>query len=50
MKYIVNNRKKFATLAEACRYADAIHRKTGVFVSVEALPRLGGVAEPLLVY
>ena len=51
MKYIVNKGKKFATLAEACRYADAIHRKTGVFVSVEAIrPKLGGIAEPLLVY
>ena len=51
MKYIVNNRKKFANLVAACQYADAIHRKTGVFVSVEAIrPRLGGVAEPLLVY
>ena len=50
MKYIVNN-KKFASLVAACQYADAIHRKTGVFVSVEAIrPRLGGVSEPLLVY
>ena len=37
MKYIVNNRKKFATLAEACECAAAIHRRTGVFVAVEAL-------------
>ncbi len=37
MKYIVNNRKKFASLVAAILYANAIHRKTGVVVSVEAI-------------
>ena len=34
MKYIVEG-KKFAGLAEACEYAAELHRRTGVFVSVE---------------
>ena len=37
MKYIVNRKRKFATLAEACECASAIHRRTGVFVAVKAL-------------
>lgn len=37
MKYIVNRKRKFVTLAEACECAAAIHRRTGVFVAVEAL-------------
>lgn len=37
MKYIVNGKRKFATLAEACEYAASIHRRTGAFVSVEAI-------------
>jgi len=38
MKYIVEG-KKFAGLAEACEYAASIHRRTGVFVSVESIQR-----------
>jgi hypothetical protein len=37
MKYIVNGKRKFATLPEALAFASSIHRRTGVFVSVEAL-------------
>jgi hypothetical protein len=37
MKYIVNGKRKFATLAEAIAHAASIHRRTGVFVSVEEL-------------
>lgn len=37
MRYIVNGKRKFATLPEALAYATSIHRRTGFFVSVEAL-------------
>lgn len=36
-KFIVGGKKRFSTLAEACAYAAAFHRRTGIFVSVEAL-------------
>lgn len=37
MKYIVNGKRKFKTLLEAIDCANAIYRKTGVFVSVEEI-------------
>ena len=37
IKYIVGGKKVCYSLAEACEYAAAIHRRTGVFVSVEEL-------------
>lgn len=37
MKYIVNGRRRFSTLEDALACAARIHRRTGVFVSVEAL-------------
>ena len=35
-KYVVNG-KRFATLEAACAHAASIHRRTGVFVAMEAV-------------
>lgn len=40
MKFICN-RKKFATLAEACAYAGKVFRKTGNIVAIEAIAKKG---------
>ena len=37
MKYIVNGKRKFATLEAACAYADRIYQRAGNIVAVEAL-------------
>jgi len=37
MKYIVNGKRKFATLAAALAYAGRIYQRTGNIVTVEAL-------------
>jgi len=37
MKYIVNGKRKFATLAAALAYAGRIYQRTGNIVAVEAL-------------
>jgi hypothetical protein len=35
----VCNGQVFATLDEACAYAEFIHRETGVFVAIELAPQ-----------
>lgn len=37
MKYIVNGKRKFATLTEARIYANSIYQRTGNFVAIEAI-------------
>ena len=37
MKYIVNGKRKFATLQEAIDYAGQIYQRTGNIVEVRAL-------------
>jgi hypothetical protein len=37
MKYIVNGKRKFATMQEALDYAASIYRRTGNIVAVEAI-------------
>ena len=36
-KYIVAGKRRFPTLEQALAFAASIHRRTGVFASVEAL-------------
>lgn len=37
MKYIVNGKRKFATLAEAIAYANVWYERKGIIVAIEAL-------------
>ena len=37
MKFIVNGKRKFATLTEARAYANGIYQRTGNIVAIEAL-------------
>lgn len=37
MKYIVNGQKIFRRLQDAIEYANRIYKRTGVFVSIEAI-------------